>query len=207
VTGLDHLVYATRDLDPTVADLETRLGVRAAPGGRHPGRGTRNALIALSDVTYLEIVGPDAGQTEYRRPRWFEIDALEAPRLVAWAARAHDLDAIGARARAQHVELGPIASGSRQRSDGSSLQWRFTDPAVVAGDGLVPFFIDWGVSAHPAASAPRGVSLVSLRAEHPEPDRIRRMLAAFDLTVMVERGPAAALIATLDTAHGPVELR
>ncbi len=44
---LDHLVYATPDLDATVAELERRLGVRAAVGGRHPGLGTRNRLVGL----------------------------------------------------------------------------------------------------------------------------------------------------------------
>ena len=39
---LDHLVLATPDLSATVAGLAEAVGVRAAPGGRHPGRGTRN---------------------------------------------------------------------------------------------------------------------------------------------------------------------
>ena len=34
---LDHLVYATSDLEATCRDLETRLGVRASAGGQHPG--------------------------------------------------------------------------------------------------------------------------------------------------------------------------
>ena len=204
---LDHLVYATRDLDRAVADLETRFGVRAAPGGQHPGRGTRNALIALSEVAYLEIIGPDQSQSEYRSPRWFAIDGIDQARFVAWAAKASDLDAVVGRAHAHGIALGPIASGSRQRSDGSWLRWRFTDPATVAGDGLVPFFSDWGTSEHPAGSAPGGPSLVSLRAEHPDPDRIRGMLASLGLDLSVEHGPAPALIATFATPRGPIELR
>ncbi|HET9369676.1 MAG TPA: VOC family protein [Vicinamibacterales bacterium] len=204
---LDHLVYATPNLALTVADLEARLGVRAAPGGRHPGRGTRNALIALSEIAYLEIIGPDPGQTDCRSPRWFGIDALETPRVVAWAAKAADIEAVAARASAGGVALGPVGDGSRQREDGTWLRWRYTDPATVVGDGLVPFLIEWGASAHPAASAPRGVTLASFRADHVDPDRIRPMLAALDLSVMVERGPEPALIATLDTPRGRIELR
>ena len=204
---LDHLVYATRDLDRTIADLEARFGVRAAPGGHHPGRGTRNALIALSEVAYLEIIGPDQSQSKYRSPRWFAIDEIDRPRLVAWAAKASDLDAVVARAHANDIALGPIGSGSRQRSDGSWLRWRFTDPATVAGDGLVPFFIDWGPSLHPAASAPGDLSLASLRAEHPDDDRIRRMLASLGLDLRVDHGQAPALIATLETPRGQIELR
>ena len=53
---LDHLVYATPDLDATCLDLENRLGVRPSSGGQHPGRGTRNALISIRPKAYLEAV-------------------------------------------------------------------------------------------------------------------------------------------------------
>jgi hypothetical protein len=207
VTRLDHLVYATIDLDATIADLERRLGVRAAPGGRHPGRGTRNALIALSDSSYLELVGPDPTQARGTVPRWFEIDRLEAPRLVTWAVKHADLDALAALAGERGLVLGPVMSGGRQGADGSDLRWRFTDPATVVADGLVPFFIDWGDSPHPAAAAPRGPELLSLRAEHPEPARVLQALSAVGLALAVDYRPRPALVATLRTASGPVELR
>ena len=56
---VDHLVYATPDVEQSVAELEARLGVRASPGGQHLGLGTYNALLALGEACYLEIVGPD----------------------------------------------------------------------------------------------------------------------------------------------------
>ena len=83
---IDHLVYATPDLDPGIEEIERALGVRATPGGQHPGRGTRNALIALGPTSYLEIIAPDRNQQPPREPRSFGIDELKDSRLVAWAA-------------------------------------------------------------------------------------------------------------------------
>jgi hypothetical protein len=207
LTRIDHLVYSTSDLVKSVVDLETRLGVRPALGGQHPGRGTHNALLALSDRSYLEVIGPDATQAETVRPRWFQIDSLDAPRLVTWAVKEADLNELRAKAKACGIYLGPVVSGTRQRSDGSCLRWRFTDPATVVADGIVPFFIDWGDSPHPADAAPRGPVLESLRAEHPEPSVVMRALSAVGIDLPVESGPRPALIATLRIQGGLVELR
>jgi hypothetical protein len=204
---LDHLVYATPDLDLSVAELEERLGVRAAPGGQHPGRGTRNALIALSEGSYLEIVGPDPDQPAPALPRWFGIDTLNRPRLVTWALKADNLKQRVEEAARGGVRLGPVVAGSRTRSDGVTLAWECTDPAAVVGGGLVPFFINWGDSPHPAASAPAGPTLVSLRGEHPELSRIREYLAAIGVALPVAQGPRPSLIATFRTTNGIVELR
>ena len=204
---LDHLVYATPDLEATIESLERLMGVRASPGGRHPNEGTRNALIALGPARYLEIVGPDPAQPDPGRPRWFGIDALRAPRLAGWAARAADLEGIRVEAGRAGVTLGPVMSGSRQRSDGTLLSWRFTDPHTLAADGVIPFFIDWGESPHPARAAAGGVALLGLRAEHPDPEGVRKALAALGLELPVSPEPGAALAATLLTPRGRIELR
>jgi hypothetical protein len=204
---IDHLVYSTTDLEESVADLEVRLGMRPALGGQHPGRGTHNAVLALSDRSYLEVIGPDPTQADSVGARWFQIDSLDAPRLVTWAVKEAELDKLRAKAKAHGICLGPVVSGTRQRSDGFCLHWRFTDPVTVVADGVVPFFIDWGNSPHPAASAPPGPVLESLRAEHPEPTSVMRALSAVGIDLPVESGPRPALIATLRTGGGLVELR
>ena len=204
---VDHLLYAARDLDRAVEDLERRLGVRATAGGRHPGRGTWNALIALGPSSYLEIIAPDPAQPAPTSGRWAGVDLPGLPRLAAWAAKSEALDRLVADVARHGVQLGSVSQGSRQRPDGVALSWRFTDPATVIANGLVPFFIDWGASPHPAATAARGASLVGFRAEHPEAEHVRDLLEIVGIDLPVTPGPNPALIATLQTPLGEVEIR
>jgi hypothetical protein len=204
---LDHLVYAVPDLDGGVADLEQRLGVRAAPGGPHPGRGTRNALIALGPDSYLEIIAPDPAQPAPAGGRWFGVDPRAPARLAGWAAKGSDLPRLAAAAAQRGVPLGAVMPGARTRPDGVELRWTLTNPDARAVFGLAPFFIDWGSSPHPAATAPRGPILVALRAEHPRPELAREPLAALGLDLPVDPGPRPALVATLRLVSGLVELR
>lgn len=207
LSAVDHLVYATPDLQAGVDGIERLLGVRAAAGGQHPGRGTRNALLALGPSSYLEIIGPDPEQPKPEQPRPFGIDEITAPKLVTWAAKGSDLESLAKNARASGVRLGDVTPGSRRRADGVLLAWRYTDPRTVIAGGVVPFFIDWGQTPHPAATATGGASLVDLRAEHPDADTVQRSLRRLGLDLRVARGVSPALIATISGPRGRVELR
>jgi hypothetical protein len=207
LTRIDHLVYATPDLQLGIDTIEKQLGVKATSGGQHPGLGTRNALVALGPTSYLEIIGPDPEQPKPSGPRRFGIDDLKAPRIVRWVVKSNELPAVAERAAKSGVTLGPIASGSRRRPDGVVLAWRYTDPAVVVADGLVPFFIDWGSSPHPALTAAKGATLTALRAEHPDAARVQKMLDALGLDLKVNQASAPAIVATIDSPRGRVQLR
>lgn len=204
---VDHLVYATLDLDRGIREIEDLLGVRATAGGRHPGRGTRNALLALGDEAYLEIIGPDPDQPPPPFGRWFGIDALTSSRLVAWAAKTSDVDALRDRALQLGIALGDVRAGSRRQPDGVELSWRFTDPGHVVAGGVVPFFIDWGQSPHPARSAAQGATLVELRTEHPDAPTVRRMFETLGIQIAVREGLRPALVAVIEGPHGRVEIR
>src|SRR6185295_13315433 len=168
---VDHLVYTVPDLQQGIESAEKLFGVRATPGGQHPGLGTRNALVALGPSSYLEIIGPDPEQPKPAGRRRFGIDELRAPRIVGWVAKGAEVDTLAAAAADKGVKLGAVIPGSRRRPDGVVLAWRYTDPAAVLADGLVPYFIDWGTSPHPSATATRGATLISVRAEHPDAER------------------------------------
>ncbi|HYV13496.1 MAG TPA: VOC family protein [Pyrinomonadaceae bacterium] len=202
---LDHLVYATSDLEATCRDLEVRLGVRASAGGQHPGRGTHNALISIGPKAYLEIIGPDPLQPEIR-PVWFGIDQLTAPKLITWAVRIDNLEAF-VKEISPNANVGVMRPGSRKTPEGTTLSWQLTEPQLVQGIGLVPFLIEWNSRQHPADSAITGPRLVHLRLEHPEPELIRKQLNSLRVEVAIEQQPNPALVAIFEGANDLIELK
>jgi len=207
ISRVDHLVYATPDLNRGIEEIEKLLGVRATAGGQHPGRGTRNALVALGPKTYLEIIAPDPEQPSPKEPRPFGIDGLKQSRLVTWCVSTGDLERLRAEAVRNGVPLGEVTPGSRRRPDGVQISWKLTYPSRPVADGLVPFFINWGDSPHPALTAAKGATLVSLRAEHPDVQSVRGLLQKLGLDLPVSQGTNPALIAVIEGARGRVELR
>ena len=199
---IDHLVYATPDLDTTLAEIVEQWGVTPTVGGSHDGRGTRNVLLALGGQTYLEIIGPDADQPKPADPRPFGIDDLDAPALVNWAAGVPDLDAWIEWARSRGVDPGNAANMQRTTPGGQVLQWRLTFP-LSDGDGILPFLIEWPGETPAATSAP-GLTLMELSLRHPDPAMASR-LHEYAVPVECERGDRK-LCATIFGPSGVIEL-
>ena len=204
---VDHIVYGAEDLQAGIEELAEQLGVRAAPGGKHVGRGTHNALLALGGDSYLEIIAPDPDQTKPASPLPFGLDRVRLPRLVGWATRVTDIERRALQARERGYDPSPVQTMSRRQPDGVLLEWRLTRHTPDPSRLVEPFLIDWGSSPHPSQASPTGVTLVDLRAEHPSPVDVRRMLAALDVDLAVDEGADAVLIATLDSPRGRVVLR
>ncbi len=200
---LDHLVYATPDVDATIEELGKLLGVRAAIGGQHPGWGTRNALLSLGPRAYLEIMGPDPAQPEPKQPRPFGIDGLTGARLVTWVAHTDDIPSVITAARRCDVDLGEPQERSRKRPDGTILTWTMTDLTKDRKSGVIPYFIDWGDSPHPAAGAPGGCTLAKLEAFHPDSAKVSEILKELGIDLRVESGQVG-MRATLACPSGRV---
>lgn len=203
---IDHVVYGVPDLDDGVTALERLLDVRASFGGKHTGRGTHNALLALGESSYLEVIAPDPAQ-QHQVPLSFGVHPGMQARLVGWAAHTREIEARVARSRAAGYDPGDVQHMQRQTPDGTILRWRLTRSSDDSGNLLVPFLIDWGETPHPSQTASPGARLVELRAEHPDPESITAPLQAMETDIRIDQSPTPALIAVVETPQGRVELR
>ena len=218
--AIDHLVYGVPELSAGVARVAELLGVAAAPGGSHEGRGSHNALLALGADAYLEIIAPDPNQPPPHAPRPFGLDSLVEPRLITFAVHAvragepllagaarERLEQWRARAAARGYVPAPVAAMSRRRPDGSLLSWHLCQYREPPFGGLVPFLIDWGAADSPASSAPPGCRLLDLEVSSPDAATVGAALQALGVAVRVRNGDRPGLCATLATPRGTVELR
>jgi catechol 2,3-dioxygenase-like lactoylglutathione lyase family enzyme len=136
LTGIDHLVVVTRELGAAIADYRA-LGFTVAPGGRHL-TGTENALIALQDGAYIELIAfldPDRPQPH----RWWE-PFRRGGGLIDFCAGTDAFLADVHALRDAGVALGPPQTQGRTRPDGYVLRWSLAAPAERQR-GLAPFLI------------------------------------------------------------------
>ena len=206
IARVDHLVWCVPGLDAGISAFAALTGITAGPGGSHPGVGTHNALVSLGPRTYLEIIAPDPAQRDYRSPRVFRLDEICAPTLVTWSANSAQIPTLAGTRFPDGQRLGELRSMSRVRPDGLELNWTMTDPYAEIDHGLVPFLIDWGNTPHPGGSAPRGITLLELRAWHPDADAVNANLRRLAIDIRVESASEPRLAAILDTPMGQLEL-
>ena len=202
---LDHFILGCDDLDRGVAFVEQRTGVRAAFGGVHPGRGTRNALLSLGERRYLEIMAPDPAQNVApgapvpgsRPSQIAKLRELREPRLVGWAAHPGDLETFAARLRDARIEFEGPRAGSRQRPDGKILHWK-TLALKDDKDGLLPFFIEWSAdSIHPSSDAPKGCKLTHFAVVTPNTGDLTKIAEPLQVDMPIASGDKSALQATI----------
>ena len=194
---LDHLVYVVPKLDEAVARFSTQ-GLPFSPGGRHPARGTHNALLRLGSCSYLELLAIDP-DTTIPPPRWMGIDLGTLPRLSRWAVHA------GATSFAAR----DWQAGTRQLPDGRLLRWQLTNPGTAPATVVRPFLIDWSDSpTHPAETLPEvGVELVELRLFCPDIEAVNTELERYSVPWRAVSATELKIEATLRGPQGLVQLR
>jgi glyoxalase-like protein len=193
---LDHILLGSNDLNAGINFIEEHTGVRAAIGGVHPGRGTRNALLSLGERRYLEIIAPDPAQSKIADvglALFNTLKSLTVPTLVGWAAHPGDIDMFAKRLRAASIEFDGPREGSRARPDGRVLKWK-TVSLADDHNGVLPFFIEWDAnSVHPSVDAPSGCLLESFAIVDPDPAGLKKVTERIGLDVPIEPGAKAHL--------------
>src|SRR3954452_4255351 len=141
---VDHVLYATADLDAAAARVEAELGIAAGGGGRHERIGTHNRIVPLGGG-YLELLAVadpvEAAAADLGRAVQARI-AATGDGLMGWAVAVDDVELVAAR-------LGTAISTIAR----SGLTAHLTGVAEAMRELSLPFFIarDPGV-ADPAGS-------------------------------------------------------
>lgn len=208
--AFDHILIGAPNLEEAIAWFEKASGVRPMVGGRHPGRGTRNALVSLGKPHYLELIAPDPQQAStdsaWLSERLDQIRALPGPRAFNWAVATHDMEATRRAVQTAGLKFSGPSPGSRKRPDGRVLEWSSLTLADDDG-GLIPFFIQWGPqSLHPSEDSPQGCTLKSLQLISPHPGKLEATLRAIGLQAEGREGSSTRLAVSLNTPQGVLEL-
>jgi hypothetical protein len=197
---IDHLVWYCADLDEGSRHFAARMDCPPAYGGVHPGDGTRNSLLSLAEDTYIEILGRDPAQDGSCLDP--ELRGLAGAGLYHWAAGGADLGDLRAKALAAGLDGSDLVTGGRKLPNGDWLGWKLFGIKNHAFGALVPFFIDWMDSRHPARTAPRGGSLVKLEDRSPEPGRLGEIYRVLGLDIAIVPAAAPGLSVTVESRGG-----
>ena len=194
---LDHVLIAVDDLASAANEVERRFGLASVEGGRHPGWGTANRIVPLG-TSYLELIAVvDAAEAETNLVgRWVGAGAGSL-RLLGWAVRPDDLDAVATRLGLE------IGAGSRQAPGGEQLRWRSAGLERAVTEPCLPFFIEWSAETRfPGLAAPAPTAIRELQLTG-DADLVAAWLGPNDLPIAVSPGAPGLRALVLE---GPVVL-
>lgn len=154
---LDHIIYATNNLHSGIEDICALTGVTAEVGGSHAGKGTCNALLSFGNNRYLEIIAPDT-QQNLSGTLGADLQQRESPGILAWAIALDSFTQVIPLLDRRGYRYS-TAQGSRIQPSGSQLNWQMLFIRNHPFDNLMPFFINWLDSPHPANDTPGGCAL------------------------------------------------
>jgi len=134
----DHAILAVWDLPAARADFH-KLGFTSTYGGRHRGGLTHNALIALADGSYLELMAPtDPAHLTTRTGEGYLFAFQRGEGFAGYALHTEDLESDVGGMRRWGLLVGEPATGGRRREDGQELGWRM----ATLPEGMSPFFLE-----------------------------------------------------------------
>ena len=182
--GLDHILLGVPNLEDGLRAFERATGIAAKRGGKHPSRGTENALVSLGSGSYLELIAPRA-DADASDPFVKELRSLQHPAVMGWAVHVPDAADASARLTRAGFPTSAPQPGSRVTPSGETLRWttfEVSQPVIATA----PFFIAWdAATAHPSTTSPGGCSLVRFDVEDPQSADLTRMLTTLGVSASV----------------------
>jgi len=201
---LDHIMYASSYLQDGIDEIQNLTGVTAEYGGTHPGNGTCNALLSLSDHQYLEIIAPDTAQ-DLAGTLGEELRNHNFSGIRTWAVAVADYSSITPVLEEFGFEH-RVVDMNRTRPDGVRLNWQILFVHGHTFGHFMPFFINWLDSPHPANDTPGGCTLEAFAIELVEnTDLYGNLIQALCIDVEVLKGPDG-MRAVIQSPNGRVLL-
>ena len=202
---IDHFVVAIRSLAESTAAFERLSGVKPVVGGRHPARGTENALVALGNGIYLEIIAPQAGA---------KLSTLDAPMrdltsltVIAWAVGVSNAEEARARVITAGGTPSPVTPGSRVTPTGLTLEWS-TFGLLSPHIDVAPFFIHWSEgTTHPSTTSPRGCTFSRLLVQDPASADLTKVLGGLGVKDVEVANAGTGISVVLECPKGPLTLK
>ncbi|SDJ85138.1 Glyoxalase-like domain-containing protein [Halovenus aranensis] len=205
---VDHLPFACGELEATAAEFE-RLGLAPEYGGVHDNGCTHMSVLGFEDRSYIELIGErDRGDHDFW-PEHIRADAGPA----AWCVRVPDIVDECHRYLDSGVPVSGPLYGSREREDGTLVEWDRAEFGTPKRRLLFPFGIEdrtplpYRVSPSPSvANGPlTGIGEVVLLGEDPNaviealgaryrwPEPVTAVVDGFGTVASVPGVPVAAV--------------
>ncbi|XDZ66736.1 VOC family protein [Alphaproteobacteria bacterium LSUCC0684] len=200
-------MIACSDLAAGIAYIKHTFGVDIPAGGQHHFMGTHNAVMAVGDGIYLEVIAVDPKLPAPPGPRWFGLDTRTlqdrldvAPVLVHYVLRTDDMAATLAGLDEELLEmLGPATLASR-----GDLRWKITlnTDGVPPFSGCIPALIEWQGVPPQYGMAFKGPVFGQLKCLYPDAGRLQAWLEMLgagrlieDKIIAIESGQPPGLMA------------
>ena len=140
ITGLDHVVVLTSDIEAGSSAYQTLLG--CAPSWRNRSDGAARALFTLDNTT-LELTAPDGDGAGADRIR--AVLAEQGEGLASLCFGTSDIAKMHRRLDRLTLKPEPVADvESRDDASGATLSWKRTRTATDATRGIRMFFLELG---------------------------------------------------------------
>lgn len=180
---IDHVIYATADLDEAAARVESELGLSVVPGGRHEGHGTHNRIVPLGGG-YLELMAVADPDEAADSPMGSAVQARlteQGDGLFAWVIVLDGVEQFADR-------LGlPLITVARE-----GLSARVAGLAEALRNPVLPFFLerDDGVPDPGEGADVGGITWLEVAGDR---EALERRLGGTELPVRVVDGPVGVI--------------